>query len=108
MSDNQDERLFAMLCHLSTFVAAIIGPLIIWVLKKDEYPLVDDQGKEVLNANISFFIYGFVAAMSMIILVGIILVPLLGIAIAVTTIIGAIRAYDGVPYRYPYIIRFIK
>ena len=52
---SKDEKMWAMLTHISTFavfvfpVGNIIAPLIIWLIKKDEFPLVDDQGKEVLN-----------------------------------------------------------
>ncbi len=48
-SYDKDQRTWAMLCHISTFVGFvfpfgnIIAPLVLWLLKKDEYPLVDDQ-----------------------------------------------------------------
>jgi len=61
--DDKDEKLWATLCHLSTFafyvsgIGHIVGPLVVWLIKKDQYPLVDDQGKEVLNFQISMSIY---------------------------------------------------
>src|ERR1700680_445708 len=63
-----EARTWAMLCHLSSisgFIGVpfghIVGPLIVWLVKKDQFPLVDDQGKESLNFQISMTIYGIVA-----------------------------------------------
>ena len=103
----KDERLIAMLAHLITFVAAFIGPLVIYLIKKDESAFVADQAKEVLNFHISALIYFIGAALSTLIFIGIVLLPALGVFLLVVTIIGAIRAYEGTAYRYPLCIRFI-
>ena len=107
-----DERTWAMLCHLSTFASFIgvpfgniLGPLIAWLIKKDEYPLVDDQGKEALNFQISVTIYSIVCV------IFIITIPLLFVLFIfdiVVTIIAALRANAGERYRYPMTIRFIS
>ena len=63
---SSDERMWGMLCHLSTFAGYLVpfgnisGPLIVWLVKKDEYAFVDDQGKESLNFQISITIYSLV------------------------------------------------
>jgi len=104
--------LYAVICHLSTFVtiipfANIIVPLVIWVLKRDSSEFVRDQGKEVLNWQITNLIYIAISAALFLVLIGI---PLLIAVIVfhwVMSIIGAIKAWDGVAYRYPLTIRFL-
>lgn len=112
-------RMWAMFCHLAGFAGllpvvpafgSILGPLIVWLIKKDEFPFVDEQGKEALNFQITMLIYGVVAGLSMFICIGFVLLPAVIIADIVLIIIAAIKANDGYHYRYPYplIIRFIK
>jgi len=69
--------MWGMFCHLSTLCGYvmpfgnILGPLVVWLIKKDEYPLVDDQGKEALNFQISITIWTVIAAILCIIIIGI-------------------------------------
>ncbi len=105
----------AMLCHLLSFVGLlgvplgnILGPLVLWLIKKDEDPLVDETGKEVLNFQISASIYGIVCILLAFIFIGFLLLPILLIVVIVYTIIGATKANEGELYRYPFTIRFIK
>lgn len=115
----QEQRTMGMLCHLLALsgvigipFANIIGPLIIWLIKKDEMPFVDDQGKESLNFQISLTIVGIaLGVISIIPFVGCITFPiLLGIIIAaiVFVIIATIKANAGEYYRYPLSLRLIK
>lgn len=109
-----DERMWGMLCHLSTFAGYlipfgnIVGPLIIWMIKKDEYAFVDDQGKEALNFQISVTIYSFVSIILIFVIVGMLLLPAVIIFDLVMTIIAAVKANGGEYYRYPLTIRFVK
>jgi len=111
--DERQERMWAMLCHLTALavfvfpLGNIIGPLIIWLIKKDESEFVNDQGKESLNFQISFTIYCLVAALLIIVVVGIILLIALGIAFLILVIIASIKANDGEKYRYPLTLRLI-
>jgi hypothetical protein len=116
---SRDARMWAMICHLAGFafllpvvpgIGSVIGPLIAWLIKKDQYPFVDEQGKEAVNFQITMLIYGIVAALSMLICIGVVLLPAVAIVDIVLIIIAAIKANDGYHYRYPYplIIRFIK
>ena len=111
---SKDAKTFGMLCHLIAFagfvipLGNIIGPLVIWLIKKDEFEFVDDQGKESLNFQISVVIYAIISAILIIVLLGIFLLIALGIFAIVMMIIAAIRANEGVRYRYPLNIRFIK
>ena len=121
-----EERTWAMLCHLLAFSWVIgipfgnfLGPVFAWVMKKDQYSLVDDQGKESLNFQISLFIYTMVlttiTVIAVITIVGILLLPvLISLALAIVVfklicvITASIQANQGVRYRYPLTIRFIK
>ena len=111
---DKDARMWAMLAHLSTFtffltgIGAIVGPLVVWLIKKDESPFVDAHGKEALNFNISVAIYGIVAGLLVFIGIGLLLVPAVLIFWGVMAVIAAIRANAGEYYQYPLTIRFIK
>jgi len=112
-------RMWAMFCHLAGFAwilpitpafGSVLGPLIVWLIKKNDYPFVDDQGKEAVNFQITMLIYGVVAGLLILLCIGMILLPVVIIIDVVLTVVAAIRATDGEHYRYPYplIIRFVK
>ncbi len=121
-----EERQWAMFAHLSALLGAIltgalgggwgcfIGPLVIWLIKKDTMPFVNDQGKEALNFNITVAIAFVVLFLLTVMTLGIgliITIPLwfiIGIGWLVFTIIAAIKANEGVVYRYPFTLRLIK
>ena len=111
---DKDERMWGTFCHLIAFsgylipFGSVLGPLIIWLIKKDEMPFVDDQGKESLNFQLTMLIAVIVAAILMFVLIGFLLLGVLIIFQIVVIIMAAIKANDGVKYRYPYTIRFIK
>ncbi len=111
---SKDERLWGMLCHLSAFAffvfpfGNILGPLIIWLIKKDEYPFVDDQGKESLNFQISVSIYAIAFTVMIIVLIGIPLLIGLFFFTFIVVVIAAVKSNDGEFYRYPLNIRFMK
>jgi hypothetical protein len=108
------ERTWGMIVHLSALsgyvipFGTILGPLIVWQLKKNEMPFVDDQGKEAVNFQISFLIYALVAGILSLLLIGIFLLAALGIAGIVLIILASVQANGGQRYRYPLTIRFIK
>ena len=103
-----------MLAHLSAlsgFVIPfgnIIGPLLIWLVKRDEMSFVADQGKEALNFNISMTIYLLVSGVLIFVLIGIPLIIVLAIAWLVLSILAAVKANEGVVYRYPLTLRLVK
>lgn len=112
---SKDACTWAMLCHIAGLawliipaIGGIIGPLIIWQIKKDLGPFVDQSGKEALNFQISMLIYAIVAALLIMACVGTFILPLVGIADIVFAIIAAVKAANGQAYRYPATIRFIK
>ena len=111
---DKNETMWAALCHISTFAgyyfpfANIIAPLVIWLTKKDDCPFVRDQGKEAINFQISVTLYSIVCIPLIFVCIGIVLLIALVIFDFVCTIIATINASDGVKYRYPLCIRFIK
>jgi hypothetical protein len=114
----KEARTFAMLCHLITLAGYvipfgnIIGPLVLWLIKKDEMPFVDDQGKEALNFQITVTIAAVVLIVLSIVPFAICLTFPVLLAIVVVdlifVIIGTIKANDGHAYRYPVTIRIIN
>jgi uncharacterized Tic20 family protein len=114
MEITKEDRTFGMLCHLlslSGFIIPlgnILGPLVIWLIKKDQSAFVNDQGKESLNFQISIFIYAIISAILIIVLIGILTSIAVGLFWLIFTIIASVRANEGQYYRYPLTIRFVK
>lgn len=102
-----------MLCHLSAFAGFVVplgniwGPLVVWLIKREQDPEVDAHGKESLNFQISITIYMVVSAILVLVLVGILLLIGFTIFWFVVVIVASIRANAGEFYRYPLTIRFI-
>jgi len=111
---SKDEKLWATLCHLSALVGFvfpfgnIIGPTVFWILKKDQMPLVDVNGKEALNFQISMSIYALFAATLVLVLIGIPLLFMIAFADLILIIMASVKTSEGAPYRYPLTIRLIK
>jgi hypothetical protein len=110
-----DAKNWAMFCHLAGFlgfgmpiVGHVVGPLIIWLLKREEHPFIDHQGKEAINFQISMVIYGAIIAPTLCIVIGFFLLPLLFVTDVILIIIAAVSASKGEPYRYPLTIRLVK
>jgi uncharacterized Tic20 family protein len=110
----QDEKTWGMLAHLTAFsgflipLGSVLGPLIVWLVKRDESPFVADQGKEALNFNISVLLAGCVCGVLVFVFIGILLGVALFIYWLAMTIIAGIKASEGVHYRYPFTLRLIK
>ena len=105
---------FCMLLHLSQLLngllpsAGTIVPIVLWAMKKDESPLVDQHGKIILNWFISCLIYVMVSFVLLFVFVGILLLPVIAILAIVFPIIGAVKANDGIMWKYPLSIPFFK
>src|SRR5437773_3907712 len=114
-STSSDVRTWCVLCHASAllglffhFLGHILGPLIVWLLKRGDSPEIDAYGKESLNFQISMLIYDAVAAILCIVLIGIPILIGLWILNTVLVIIASVKASEGKFYRYPITIRLIK
>jgi len=114
------ESFWAMLAHLSiftgylSFVGFFLGPIVIWLLKKEDFPGLDAHFKEAINFQISMFLYLVIAVVVVVLTLGLgllVAIPvffIVGILDVVFPIIGAIKANDGQLFRYPLSLRFIK
>jgi uncharacterized protein len=103
-----DGRTFAMLCHLSALFIGFLGPLIFWLIKRDENAFVDDQGKEALNFHITVAIASVVTFVLCFVIIGFLLIPVVAVGTLVLTIMASVKANEGVRYRYPLCLRLIK
>lgn len=109
-----EERNWAMLGHLSALSGLIVpfgnvlGPLVVWLVKKDTMPFVAEQAKEALNFNITAALAAIVASISMIVLIGFLLLPAVVIAWLVLTVMAGMAASRGENYRYPFSLRLIN
>ena len=106
----QDQRTMSLLAHLLGIVTGPIGALIIWLVSKDDASkgFVVDQSKEALNFQITVFIAIVISWILAFVLIGLLLLPLVGIANLVLCIIAGIKANNGESYRYPFALRLIK
>ena len=120
-----EERQWAMFAHLSALAGGLltsaiggwgffIGPLVIWLMKKDTMPFVADQAKEALNFNITVSAIFVILLILSFLTLGIgflITLPIMlivGIAALVLIIIAAMKANQGIAYRYPFTVRLVK
>lgn len=106
-SVSNDEKNIAMLCHLSGLFT-IFGPLIIWLIKKDESEFIDANGKQALNFQISILIYSIVAVFLIVLLIGIPLLIAIGIFNLIMIIIASVKAANGEVFQYPLSIQILK
>ena len=111
----ENERTWGMLAHLAALcgllmpmLGNIIGPLVVSVTKGDQSAFVAAQAKEALNFNISVTLAAVVCALLMLVFVGFLLGTALFVAWLVMTLVAAIRASEGVAYRYPISLRLVK
>ena len=110
----RDARKWAMSCHFSAFLGmwfpfgSLIGPLILWQVKRESDPFIDDQGKEALNFQITVAIASAICYVLMFVLIGFALLGLVLIGAVVLVVIAGVKANDGVVYRYPFTWRPIK
>lgn len=113
-ADPKEQHKWGMLCHAASFAGLVIpfgnvlGPLLIWLLKREEMPFVDDQGKEVVNFQITITIVYIICILLLIVLIGLLVLIVAAIVSIILTIIGMINASAGTAYRYPFAIRLVK
>ncbi len=111
---NNEERTMSMLCHLSALAGLIIpfgfllGPLVVWLIKKDQYTEVDRQGKDALNFQISMIIYMLISGILVLLVIGFVLLILLGIFNLVVVILAAVKSNNGERFEYPLSLKIIS
>ncbi|MGM0440753.1 MAG: DUF4870 domain-containing protein [Chlamydiota bacterium] len=112
---SQEAKKWAIFCHLGGLLfligipfANVLGPLILWLLKRDTHPYVNVQGKEALNFQITVLIGVILSAFLAIFMIGFFLVLLILIADVILIIQAAIAVSKGQDYRYPFSFRLVK
>jgi len=112
---SKDEQNWAMICHLSALAGFlipfgnIVGPLIVWLIKRAEMPMVDVHGKEALNFQITVSIAMVICIVLMLVLIGFLLAFIVGLGALVLTVMAAVKVSNGdFGYRYPLAIRLLK
>ena len=115
MEQNPEARKWAALCHIVALsgligngVGFVLGPLVVWLIKKDEYPFVEEQGKEAINFQITMIIAAIVSGILTFVVIGFFLLVAVGIVMIAFPIVAAVKASNGEAYRYPFTIRFIS
>ncbi len=119
---DKDVRMWSMLCHLAALaglvvpsVGTVVGPLVVWLIKRNDHPSIDANGKESLNFQISMFIYiwalGLTGLATTFLLIGfgiLALALVAGIVGLVYSVIASIKVSNGESFRYPFTIRFLS
>ena len=112
---SSDIRTWCVLCHASAllglflhFFGHLLGPLIVWLVKRGDSPEIDAHGKESLNFQLSMLIYDAIAFVLCFVLIGIPILILLWVLNTIFVIIASIQASEGKLYRYPLAISLIK
>lgn len=110
-----EARKWAMLCHYAGFawfvapmIGNVVGPLLVWQLKRECDPFVDAQGREALNFQLTLSLALMLCGLLAWVLIGFPLMALVSVVGLVLTIVGGIKANEGRPWRYPFCIRFLK
>ncbi|GKU80855.1 DUF4870 domain-containing protein [Niallia sp. NCCP-28] len=107
MEIKNEDKLFALAIYASSFFTIFLGPLIIWLIKRDS-EFVNYHGKEYFNFLISYTIYFVISGILTLIFIGFILGAIVSLLMFIFTIIACIKAYEGKEYRIPMVIRIIR
>ena len=111
----QEARKWATICHLSALIGLmgngvgfLLAPLIVWLMKRDEHPFIDTQGKDAVNFQITMFLTLLLGAILTLVVIGIVVMLVAAVLMTVLPIVAAVKSNKGEPYNYPLTIRFIK
>jgi uncharacterized protein len=114
-TSSRDVRTWNVLCHATAlagffvpWAGHILGPLIVWLAKRNDSTEIDENGKESLNFQISMLIYNVIAGVLCLVLIGFVILAILHILNLVLVIVASIQTSEGKFYRYPITIRLIK
>jgi len=112
---NSDERNWAVLTHLASLAfligipfGNIVGPLVVWLIKKDQFPMVNDGGKDALNFQITMAICAMACIPLMFIIIGFFLIFAVAVFDIIMVILAAVKASEGVRFKYPLTLQLIK
>ena len=98
----------ALVGFLVPFAGHVVGPLIVWLAKRQDSPEIDAHGKESINFQLSMLIWNAIAGILCLVLIGIPMLLLLHVLNVIFVIVATIQASEGKLYRYPLAIRLIN
>jgi len=97
----------AMIAHLLGLLTSFVGPLVLYLAKKDESPYARDQAAEALNFQLTVLIAYVVCWVLAFVFIGFLLMFFLWVGSIVMAIVAALAVNRGEAYRYPVNIRFV-
>ncbi|HUR51287.1 MAG TPA: DUF4870 domain-containing protein [Mycobacteriales bacterium] len=106
----QEDVTLSVLVHLSLFAFGLIGPLVVFLITRDDpqKPMTRHHAAEALNFHLTLLIAGIVSLLLVLVLIGLVMLLVLGIWATVLAIVAAVAAGRREPYRYPLTIRVVK
>lgn len=113
MLEGKEAKNWAMGCHLAALAGfiipfgSVIGPLVVWLMKREESGFVDRQGKEALNFQITMLIAFLISLVLVFVLIGFLLIAAVVIFDLIMIIVATIKASEGEDFRYPVSLRLI-
>jgi uncharacterized Tic20 family protein len=115
MEQDPNARKWASLCHIVALsgligngVGFVLGPLVVWLVKKDEFVFVEEQGKEAINFQITMIIAAVVSGILTVVVIGFFMLIAVGVMMIAFPIVAAVKSSKGEAYRYPFTIRFVS
>lgn len=107
-SPSKDECNLAMLAHLLGIFTGFVGPLVLWLVKKNEPGFVADESREALNFQVTIALALAASALLGVLLIGMLLMPLIFVANFIFCLLAALSAAKGKAYRYPFSLRLVS
>lgn len=113
MLEEKEARNWAMGCHLAALAGfvipfgSVIGPLVVWLMKREESGFVDQQGKEALNFQITMLIAFLISLVLVFVLIGFLLIAAVAIFDLIMIIVATIKVSEGADFRYPITLRLV-
>ncbi len=110
----REARKWAVICHIASLAGLlgnglgfVLGPLIAWLIKRDDHPYIDQQGKESLNFQLTMLLALMASGVLCLVVIGFLLLPVVLLLMIIFPIVGAVRANRGENFRYPLTLRII-
>jgi len=105
---SRDDCNLAMLAHFLVIVTGFIGPLLIWLFKRDEGGYLERQAREALNFGITLSLFGLLAFLLSFLIIGFFLYPILFLMGLILPVIAAVKTAKGEDFHYPIAIRLVQ
>ena len=103
-----EDKLLALAAHLGWLVALpVLVPFVLYLVKRDD-PFVRHHAAEALNFHLCMLVYTGIAFVLLLVLIGVVLLPLLGLLAVVCTVLACVAVADGRPYRYPLTLHMVR